>query len=104
MGVRRFVEPLLNLWPDGFLWVYASAIGSWPGGCLAMCRTHLTIAPHSRKAGDETAQRRGGWSRFDVGDTDFKLRDHSLCFSNFAQQSHRIQCRQRLPELFLAFV
>src|SRR5580700_7612528 len=58
IGVRLFVEPLLNLRPDGFKWVYTSAIGAWPVGPFAMCRTHFTIAPHRGKTGDETAQLR----------------------------------------------
>ena len=102
IGVGLFVEPLLNLRPDCFKWVHTSAIGSWPAGSLAMCRTHFPIAPHGGKTGDEAAQLRGRLSRFGVDDTDFKLRQHSLRFSNFAQQSNRVQRRQRLPELFLA--
>ena len=102
--IGLLVEPLLNPRPDGFKWVHASAIASWPAGSLAMGRTHFTLAPHRRKTGDETTQLRGGASRFGVGDTNFQLRDHALCFSNFPQQSHRVQCRQRLPELFLALV
>src|SRR5215471_14638491 len=92
--IGLLVEPLLNPRPDGFNWVLASAIASWPAGSLVMGRPHFTIAPHRRKTGDETAQLRGGASRFGVGDTDFQLREHSLCFSNFPQQSHRVQCRR----------
>src|SRR5215471_4696247 len=92
--IGLLVEPLLNPRPDGFNWVLASAIASWPAGSLVMGRPHFTIAPHRRKTGDETAQLRGGASRFGVGDTDFQLREHALCFSNFPQQSHRVQCRR----------
>ena len=55
IGVGLFVEPLLNLQPDGFKWVRTSAICAWPTGPLAMCRTHFTIAPHGGKTGYETA-------------------------------------------------
>jgi hypothetical protein len=41
-------------------------------------------------------------SHLAVDDADFKLGEPSLGFSDFAQQSHRVQCRQRLPESFLA--
>ena len=104
ISVGPFVEPLLNLRPDGFKWVHTSTIGSWTAGSLAMCRTHFPIAPHGGKAGDEAAQLRGRLSHLGVDDTEFKLREPSLGFSDFAQQSHRVQCRQRLPELFLALV
>ena len=104
VGVGLFVEPLLDLRPDRFKRVHTSAIGSWPAASLSVCRPHFTIAPHSGKAGDEATQLRGRLSRFGVGDTDFKLRQRALRFSNFTQQSNRVQRRQRLPELFLALL
>src|ERR1700677_11410 len=104
IGSGLFVEPPLNLGPDCFKWVLTSAISPWPAASLAMGRAHFTVAPHSGKTGDETTQLRGRWSRLGVGNTDFTLCEHSLCFSNFAQQPHRVQCRQRLLELFLALL
>jgi len=87
----------------------ARAWSSDVGSCglaasLSVLRRHFTVAPHSGKAGDEATQLRGRLSRFGVGDTDFKLRQRALRFSNFTQQSNRVQRRQRLPELFLALL
>src|SRR5262249_31214834 len=47
--IGLLVEPPLNPRPDGFNWVLASAIASWPAGSLVMGRPHFTIAPHRRK-------------------------------------------------------
>lgn len=77
------------MWPDRFKWVDPGAIGSWPIASLAMCWTHFTIAPRCRKTDGEAAQRRGCLGSVGAGVTDLELRQHSLCFSNFVQQSHR---------------
>ena len=71
-GAGLFIEPLLNLWPDCFKGVHTRTISSWPVGSLAMCRTHFTIAPRSRKTGDETPQLRGGLGNFGSADADFQ--------------------------------
>ena len=77
IGVRLFVEPLLDLWPDRFKRVRASAPGSRSTGSLAMGRAHFAIAPHCRKAGYETAQVLAYWKSFGVSNTHFTVRLHS---------------------------
>src|ERR1700688_4484678 len=49
IGVRLFVEPLLNLRPDCFKWVHTSAISSWPAASLSMCRLFVNFFQPSFK-------------------------------------------------------
>jgi hypothetical protein len=90
IGVRLFIQPLLDEGPDLLEGVFPCAPSARTGRSLAVCRAHFPIPPRRRKTRHETVQWLGGWSDW-ARDANFQLRQHSLGFPDLLQQLHRIQ-------------
>ena len=86
IGIGLFVEPLLNLWPDCFKWVRASAPGSRSTGCS--CDVLDALRHRATPSKDWPRNHSVPVSTGEVSTLaalHFTLRQHALGFSNATQ-------------------